>query len=115
MVGVAPKGFDGIDITKVAFFAPTSIAAGVADRSDNFHEDPHTSWLTLIGAPGTGAGIAQVRAELAVIARQIDQQQPGRTTALNVAPATSLSLPVARRELLEPGGGRARQPLGWCC
>ena len=41
----------------------------------------------------------QVRAELAVIAGQIDQQQPGRTTTLIVAPATALSLPVARHDL----------------
>ena len=66
----------------------------------NLYDDAHASWLTLVGRRVTGADMAQVRAELAVIAGQIDQQQPGRTTALIVAPATSLSLPVARRDLL---------------
>ena len=99
VVGVAPKGFDGVDLSKVAFFAPTWMDA-IVQPERRIHEDPQTSWLTLIGRRREGDGIATVRAELAVIARQIDQQQPGRTTVLNVAPATSLSLPVARGEVL---------------
>jgi predicted permease len=99
VVGVAPEGFEGIDITRVAFFAPTSLQ-GVLRPELPFQEDAHTSWLTLVGRRRTGVGMAQVRAELAVIASQIDQQQPGRTTMLHVEPATSLSLPVLRREFL---------------
>ena len=81
---------------------------------ENFHEDPHTSWLTLTGRRNKGAGIAEVRAELAVIASQIDQQQPGRVTTLNVAPATSLSLPEARRDVLawRPSSSRHSD---WSC
>jgi predicted permease len=99
VVGVAPKGFDGVDLSKVAFFAPSWMEA-VVQPERRFHEDPQTSWLTLIGRRREGAAIAEVRADLALIAGQIDQQQPGRTTMLNVAPATSLSLPVARGEVL---------------
>jgi predicted permease len=40
-----------------------------------------------------------VRAELAVIAAQIDQQQPGRETAINVRQATFLAFPDARAPL----------------
>ena len=98
VVGVAPEGFDGIDLTKVAVFVPTSLIRFV-QPNDNDIDDPHTSWLTLIGRRSNGAGIAQVRAELAVLANQIDQQQPGRTTTLTVAPATSLSLPQARSDV----------------
>jgi predicted permease len=99
VAGVAPDGFDGIDMARAAFFAPTSLQAVLRPEQD-FHEDPHVSWLTLIGRRDRGVGIAQVRTELAVIARQIDQQQPGRTTMLSVEPATTLSLPVARRDVL---------------
>jgi putative ABC transport system permease protein len=99
VVGVAPKGFDGVDLSKVAFFVPTWME-GVVQPERRFHDDPHLSWLALIGRRREGAGISDVRADLALIARQIDQQQPGRTTSLNVAPATSLSLPVARGEVL---------------
>jgi predicted permease len=91
VVGVAPEGFDGIELTKAAFFASTSLQQG-------FNEDPQLSWLTLLGRRERGADISQVRAELTVVAGQIDRQQPGRTTVLNVAPATSLTFPVARRE-----------------
>jgi putative ABC transport system permease protein len=99
VAGVAPEGFDGIDLTKVTFFAPTSLQPLLSPERD-FHEDAHTSWLTLVGRRNEGAGIEQVRAELAVIAGQIDKQQPGRTTTVIVSPATSLSLPGARREFL---------------
>jgi macrolide transport system ATP-binding/permease protein len=91
VVGVGPEGFDGIELTKAAFFASTSLQRG-------FNEDPQLSWLTLLGRRQRGAGLSQVRTELAVIAGQIDRQQPGRTTVLTVAPATSLTFPVARRE-----------------
>jgi predicted permease len=96
VIGVAPEGFDGTDMAKAAFFAPTTLEQG-------FHEDPNTSWLTMIGRRNQGAGLAQVRAELAVVAGQIDRQQPGRTTTLSVAPATFMSLPVARRGFLSIG------------
>jgi predicted permease len=98
VVGVAPEGFDGIDITRTAFFAPTSLQRLLHPERD-FHEDAHTSWLALVGRRNKGAGLSQVRAELAVIASRIDRQEPGRTTTLIVAPATSLSLPVARRDV----------------
>jgi len=89
VVGVAPEGFDGIDLTKAAVFVPTSVTRLVRPE-ENYSDDPHLSWLTLVGRRQDGADIAQVRAELAVIASQIDQQQPGRTTTLTVTPATSL-------------------------
>ena len=99
VAGVAPEGFDGIGLTRVAFFAPTSLQPLLSPER-NFHEDAQTSWLTIVGRRTTGFGIEQVRAELAVIAGQIDKQQPGRTTTLIVSPATSLSLPGDRREFL---------------
>ncbi len=98
VVGVAPEGFDGIDITRTAFFAPTSLQR-VLNPERDFHDDAHTSWLTVVGRRNKGAGLARVRAELAVIAGRIDRQQRGRATTLIVAPATSLSLPVARRDV----------------
>jgi putative ABC transport system permease protein len=98
VAGVAPEGFDGIDLTKAAVFVPTSLI-GLLRPDENYADDPHTSWLTLIGRRTSGVDVTQVRAELAVIASQIDQQQPGRTTTLMVVPATSLSLPQARSDV----------------
>ena len=61
VVGVAAAGFDGVDMAKAAFFAPTSMV-GVFQPEQNFHENAHVSWLTLVGrrrddaTAGAGAG-----------------------------------------------------------
>jgi predicted permease len=99
VVGVAPAGFEGIDMAKAEFFAPTSMG-GVFQPEQTFHENPHVSWLTLIGRRRADADIAQVRADLSMVANRIDRQQPGRTTSLIVEPAAALSLPVQRRTIL---------------
>jgi predicted permease len=101
VVGVAPEGFDGLELTKAAFFASTSLARGQLDAVPillDFQEDPQLSWLTLLARRKSDADLSQVRAELAGIAGQIDRQQPGRATVVNVATATALALPGARRE-----------------
>jgi macrolide transport system ATP-binding/permease protein len=90
VAGVAPEGFHGTELTMASFFASTSF-------KPDFHANPQLSWLTLIGRRASGVNLSQVRAELAVIAGRIDRQQPGRTTTLNIAPATSLSFPFARQ------------------
>jgi predicted permease len=99
VVGVAPLGFDGIDMAKSSFFAPTAMAAGLRPDQD-LQENAQVSWLTLIGRRRNGVDIAQVRAELAVVASRIDRQQPGRTTSLIVEPAAALSLPGPRQAVL---------------
>jgi len=103
VVGVAPPGFDGVDMAKAAFFAPTSML-GVFQPEQNFHDDANVSWLTLVGRRRDDATVVQVRADLSVIAGRIDQHQPGRTTSLIVEPAAALSLPVARRDILRGAG-----------
>jgi putative ABC transport system permease protein len=103
VVGVAPVGFEGVDMAKAAFFAPTSME-GVFRPEQSIHENAHVSWLTLIGRRRTDAAIAQVRADLSLVARRIDQEQAGRTTSLIVEPAAALSLPVARRTVLRGAG-----------
>jgi predicted permease len=100
---VAPAGFEGVDMARTAFFAPTSIA-NVLRAEVNVSENPHVSWLTLIGRRRGGAELAQVRADLSLVANRIDREQPGRTTSLVVEPAAALSLPVQRREVLRGAG-----------
>jgi predicted permease len=99
VAGVTPQGFTGIDMTKTVLFVPTSIRAVWRSEND-FHDDPHTSWLTLTGRRNKSTSTEEVRAELAVIASQIDAREPGRVTTLNIARATALSLPEARRDVL---------------
>jgi len=99
VVGVAPAGFEGVDMAKQSFFAPTSMAL-VFSPEENYHENPNVSWLTLIGRRRDNADLAQVRADLSVIAGRIDQQQPGRKTSLIVEPAVALHLPSPRQAVL---------------
>jgi predicted permease len=100
VAGVAPEGFGGIAIEQASFFAPASMQE-VLRPDEHYYLDPHTSWLTLVGRRNAGVTIAQARAELAVIAGQIDRQQPGRTTTLLMVPARWLSMPEARRDLFQ--------------
>ena len=100
VVGVGPAGFDGVDMAKTAFFAPTSMAGVLRPEQYLLDENANVSWLTLIGRRRNDAGLAQVRADLSLVAHRIDQQQAGRTTSLIVEPAAALSLPVARRAIL---------------
>src|SRR4051812_17163411 len=100
VAGVAPDGFGGIDIAQVSFFVPLSMQE-VLRPDDRYYLDPNTSWLTLVGRRNAGSAIAQVRAELAVIAGQIDRQQPGRTTTLLVDPTRALSTPEDRRDIFQ--------------
>ena len=96
VVGIAPEGFDGTELARATFFAPVSLQPAIYP-AQNYVNDPQVSWLTLLARRHADTAIDQVRAELTVVANQIDRQQPGRSTTLLIAPATSLSLPVARR------------------
>ena len=50
VVGVAPPGFDGTELTRSAFFMSTRFQR-------NYHEQPQLSWLTMLAPPvGNPAG-----------------------------------------------------------
>ncbi len=94
VVGVASEGTYGGSAMLAGFFAPISadpLLGPAATRS----EDDKYLWLYLIGRRSERAGVEQVRAELAVIAAQIDQQQPGRSTRLAIERATQMAVPGA--------------------
>jgi predicted permease len=88
VVGVARKGtYSGFGIYRTAYFAPISTQPLLLPNEDTYTND-RSSWLFLFGR--RKASLEQVRAELAVIAAQIDRQEPGRTTAVSVERATLL-------------------------
>jgi predicted permease len=98
IAGVAPPGFGGIDFMRVSFFAPVS-SQPLLNPGDDYFRDPSTSWLTLVARRRTSVGPEAAKAELDVVAAQIDLEQPGRTTRLIVSPARTLSIPQARRDV----------------
>jgi hypothetical protein len=106
VVGVAPEGFHGVEPWPMSFFAPISTQpllsagdAGGPGRTRNIYRG-EWSWLALIGRKARGAGLDQVRAELGVIAAQIDRQHVPRETRLAVARARPNSSPEAGKELI---------------
>jgi predicted permease len=95
VVGVAPEGFHGTELLKASFFVPLSMQPILAAGRDN-NAVENLSWLTLVGRIKDGMGIEQVRTDLGLIANQIDQQQPGRTTKLLISKTSGFSLPEGR-------------------
>ena len=102
VAGIAPEGFAGTELFKLQFFAPlASQKALIPDR--DFYNAEHLSWLTLVGRRKDGADLAQVRADLGVIASQIDQQESPRKTTLLIERATSMPAPEMRSGFLVVG------------
>jgi predicted permease len=89
VVGIAPERiYSGM--FRAQFFAPVS-AQPLLLPDENTYENDQASWLFLIGR--RNSGIDEVRAELGVIAAQIDQEQAGRSTTLTVERAKPLTIP----------------------
>jgi predicted permease len=95
VVGVASEGTYGGFLYRTAYFAPIS-AHPLLLPNESAYENDQNSWLFLVGRRNDRASLEQARAELDVIAAQIDQQQPNRLTTLIVERATPLSLPLIR-------------------
>jgi putative ABC transport system permease protein len=95
VVGVAAEGtYQGA--LKLGYFAPINTGRLLA-AGDGRYENDRFLWLLVIGRQREGVGIDQVRAELAVIASQIDRQQPGRSTTLAIERAKHLTVPPGLR------------------
>jgi len=98
VVGVASEGFYGTEIFKSSLFLPISTQPDVLPGLDMYHAE-RLSWLTMIGRRKDGVSVDQVRADLRIISRQIDQLEPGRTTDIITTRATSVALPEGRQIL----------------
>jgi predicted permease len=99
VVGVAAKGTYGgptYGIADGGYLAPIS-AEPLLRSSGSRYADDKDRWLYMIGRRKDGTGFEQVRAELGVIAAQIDQQQPGRSTALTVEREIPTTVPADQR------------------
>jgi predicted permease len=96
VVGVAAEGTYGGSPLITSYFAPLS-AEPLLWPGESRYEDDRSRWLYLIGRRSDGAALEQVRAELALIAAQIDQQEPGRSTRLAIERATRSTVPAVMR------------------
>jgi predicted permease len=93
--GVAPPGFHGTEAAFASFWVPIG-AQSILEPQADFLLKRDTSWLVLMGRAKAGIPLAQIRADLSVIASRIDAAEPGRKTTLIAGPATFASMPEAR-------------------
>jgi predicted permease len=98
VVGVAPEGVRGVALQPVSYFAPISAQPLLRPSQDEYRGE--WSWLSLIGRKADATGFDAVRAELSVIAAQIDRQNPPRETKLVAARASPNSSPEDREQTL---------------
>jgi predicted permease len=103
VIGIAPPGFQGSEPVPSQFWAPETMHSALLHDRDLLADDS-LSWLGLVGRVKPGISAKQVRADLGVIAGQIDLRDPGRVTALAINTATLFSVPEERFVLLSMGG-----------
>jgi predicted permease len=96
VAGVASEAASGNSLLRGGYLAPFS-AGRLLTPDDSRYGDDTALWLNLIGRRRDGASTQRVRAELDVIAAQIDQQQPGRSTILMVERAKPTTVPAPAR------------------
>ena len=103
VIGVAARAFGGPDLWPSAFWAPVTMQKALEPDRD-FLEEDNTGWLALLGRMRPGVSLEEVRADLGVIAGQIDQEHLGRTTTLAIHRATFLGRPEERTVVFKIGG-----------
>jgi predicted permease len=103
VIGVASSGFQGSEPIPSQFWAPVNLQSSLLREPDRV-ADGSQSWLGLLGRTKGGISEKQTRADLAVIAGQIDLRDPGRITTLAIDTATLFSVPEERSLFLSMGG-----------
>jgi macrolide transport system ATP-binding/permease protein len=103
VIGIAPPGFQGSEPIPSQFWAPVNLQSSLLREPDRLADDSQ-SWLGLLGRTKSGISAKQTRADLGVIAGQIDQRDPGRVTTVAIDTATLFSVPEERFVLLSMGG-----------
>ena len=104
IIGIAPEAFAGASMAAADFWAPMTMQQQLRPRGVEIYLDnANLSWLYVLGRRKPGVSTEQVRANLAVIAKRIDQGYPGRETRLDVAVASLFSEPEDRGSALSAG------------
>lgn len=102
VIGVTPPGFIGTGLSESEFWAPLAMQPDLIRAGDgaSFLKEENLSWLNLLGRLRSGVSVEEARANLAIIAAEIDRSYPGRTTKLSVDTATLLGEPENRQKFL---------------
>jgi predicted permease len=83
VIGVAAERADTGGFVTTDYFAPLSADPLLSAGATRYGDDKQL-WVSLLGRRADGVGADRVRAELEVIAAQLDALTPGRSTALEI-------------------------------
>jgi len=103
VIGVAARGFAGLDPWPCDFWAPVTIQKALEPNRD-FLNQSNTGWLGLLGRMQPGVSLDEARSDLGVIAGRIDEQYSGRITSLVVHRASFMGRPEERTVVFAIGG-----------
>jgi macrolide transport system ATP-binding/permease protein len=107
VVGVMATEFRGTGATSPDVWLPLSmqpeVMPGTAPEPRDFRPEEQFSWLTAIARLKPGVTARTARADLAVLAAQIDKKFPGRITEVSVVTETLIGNPEARIAMLMVG------------
>ncbi len=103
VVGIAPPGFGGTEPVPATFWVPLTMQQAL-QPSRQLLGDAHMSWIALLGRLAPGTSLGQARADLRLIAGQIDQLEPARRTRLNLSVASLLPQLEEQTLVLGVGG-----------
>jgi macrolide transport system ATP-binding/permease protein len=101
IVGVAPRGFGGTEITPSAFWAPIQMQAALIPDRD-YLSDANLSWIAILGMVKPEFSLEQARADLAVITSRLDTAYPG-TMQLEMRRAALFNRPEERGVIFTVG------------
>ena len=104
IIGVAAAGFAGADVVRSALWVPLPMMGPLSGKADGIDfTAPNVAWLEVMGRRRSGVSMQEVRANLSVIARHIDQQHPGRTTIVTAETSAFLQAPNERKAVMGAG------------
>lgn len=102
VVGVAPAGFQGVEVIPSAFFAPVSIQPLIWDT--DYYGQSNTGWIQMVGRRKEGVSTETVRADFEVLGAQIDKARTSGKTTFQASRTTAFAMPEVRQILLMVSG-----------
>lgn len=99
VIGIASPGFTGTEPVPSAFWVPVTMDEAM-EPGEHRLANNNMSWLAMVGRARPDRTMAEIQADLDVIAQRGNQSYPGRTIALSVHPARFFSSPEEREFLL---------------
>ncbi len=97
VVGVSARDFRGAEMTVPDVWIPVTMQPAVMPE-DKYLENADCSWLNVIGRLKDGVSLEQSQAEMQLVAAQMDHNNPGRKTTVNVMTGSYLNSPEVRSE-----------------